>query len=368
MTAAPIRVSPAGRLLTAALTLGLTLTLPPGKASATERPPHDDVATAVPVSSLPTTSEADLAAATTEEGEPVDACVTIGHTVWYTLTVARDTAVQVDTGGTEGDTAFVVWDNTAWQDPVVCAADDGEMMQARASFVARAGVSYLIQIGAELERGIEPSLLRVTFREAPKATGKPQLYGQRDAGLAAVAFYSAESRNGAFHTTRVTLSDRNRRTFGSARESFVDVQLDSWRLTVDESGRRVADEWFGFAAPEQYMLRDGLQNASAGVTLVLERHRCVTEPGTVSEPECAWLPSEHVQLQMSWTGDGQAQRDLLSLADRGLNFHVNGTAHLTWRAATAAGTVAGDTELKLGNAASAVLVRDAIVGTSWSRA
>jgi hypothetical protein len=350
-------------VLTAATTLVAAMT---GAARAAEAPSNDQLADATPIS-LDWSGSADLATATTEDGEPLSACSNIGFTVWYALTVDQDAVVELDTAGSETDTMFVVWSDPALHDPYVCANDDDGVLQARAAFVARAGTTYLVQVGVDGEKGAEPDQLHLAVREAAKPTGKPETFGSRDANLAAGAFWSLPMDDKEeYHIAQLDVGEGWARQSSGTPVRTAGVQLQSRRLTIAD-GLRYSDEWFGSAALTQNPLNDGLRGGSVDVQVDLERYRCISTSPEDVESDCFELPGETVRVRASWTGSGTVERSLLTLSDRGFGYHTTGTRQLAWRPAEVSASITGDTELNLSGRAAAVLVRDAIRTSSWWR-
>lgn len=350
-------------VMTAAATLIAGMT---GLARAAGAPTNDHLAGAMPIS-LGWSGSADLATATTEDGEPLSACSNIGFTVWYALTVDHDVVVELDTAGSQTDTMFVVWEDPALRDPFVCANDDGGGLLARATFPARAGTTYLVQVGVDGEKGAEPGLMQLAVRVEAKPTGKPGTFGSRDASLSAGAFWSLpmDSKEES-HIAQLDVGDLWERQSGGTPVRTSGVQLQSRRLTIVD-GLRYNDEWFGTAALTQNQLNDGLRGGTVDVEMHLERYRCISTGPEDVEAECFQLPGETIQVRAAWTGTGTIERSLLTLSDRGFGYHTTGTRQLAWRPALVSVSVTGDTELDLSGRAAAVLVRDAVRTSSWWR-
>lgn len=127
------------------------------------RPLNDDVASANTIS-LPFVGTDDLTRATVESGEP-EGCagewpINFAHTTWYSLRPVGDLSVTVTAGG---ETAVVAYEGTPTnQSAVTCRR------WSSASFTARAGHVYLIQLG--LPRGYPTGPFSIHIDGVPPPT------------------------------------------------------------------------------------------------------------------------------------------------------------------------------------------------------
>jgi Ca2+-binding RTX toxin-like protein len=97
-----------------------------------------------------TSANVSTAGATTQAGEPLATCEgnSFGATVWYSLTVAQNSSVTVDTFGSSYDTVLAVYTG-AWGSltRVICDDDTGAGTQSSVQFAAVPGTTYWIQVG-----------------------------------------------------------------------------------------------------------------------------------------------------------------------------------------------------------------------------
>ncbi len=335
-------------------------------------PANDDQANAVAVTALPTALTADVAEATVEPGEPTFGCVELSHTVWYTLALPATTTVQVDTAGSDFDTAFVVWPGDTGGDEVACAGDTADGPLARASFVAEAGTTYLIQAGVQAG-DLTPGTgsLSITFDVAPRPTGKPDVFGSRSSGLFAIAVWESATDTTS-NVTQVRLTENSDHDFRAPNQGAVpDVEVLTQRFTTHPDGSWLAEEWFGFVTPssQQFELHPGLRNASVDAELVLDYSTCTGPAPDVIDPGChedvVQVPA---RVAVVWNGRGGVERSNLHLREDGVGFRFNGTTHLAWRDAGGGGSViGGGVTLARGEATIAVIGRDSFVQSYFLR-
>lgn len=111
------------------------------------RPANDDFTEAVPLDGA--VFPVDTRAATTEDGEPDEACdVPTGATVWYTLPVTEGVQVEVRTLGSDFDTVLALYSGTTLDalELVSCNDDARPVLQSR--IVHRPDVSETLYIQA----------------------------------------------------------------------------------------------------------------------------------------------------------------------------------------------------------------------------
>jgi len=114
---------------------------------------NDDFADARSITSIPFEDQLKITSATAELGEPRSECGFGGDevaTVWYEYTPPANTALVVDTTGTNFSNSVAVWTQSDDRfDEVACAGystSNPELDGARAPFRAFAGETYYIQI------------------------------------------------------------------------------------------------------------------------------------------------------------------------------------------------------------------------------
>jgi RTX calcium-binding nonapeptide repeat (4 copies) len=139
--AVEIRGATTARSLSA-LTISVLLVVTAGPAAAAP-PTNDNFATRTTIPAVPFTEVLSTAEATTEPGESDPACGPIGKTVWYQYTPPADVVLGASTLGSDFDTLLGVWTGTSFGSlsPVTCADT------LHTVFEARAGTTYLIQVG-----------------------------------------------------------------------------------------------------------------------------------------------------------------------------------------------------------------------------
>lgn len=130
--------------LGASVVLALVASLLPLGAPVWATPPaNDDVASAIPVSTIPFFDTVSLAEATRSAGDP--ACAGTGATVWWSVTATAEARLMVRASGFEAFPAVSVWTGaTGSLTQVGC--DDGSDGPASVSFRTTAGQSYLLMV------------------------------------------------------------------------------------------------------------------------------------------------------------------------------------------------------------------------------
>jgi hypothetical protein len=116
-------------------------------------PANDDFGNGITLSAiLPANVTRATTGATTQLGEPRP-CGAIGSTIWYNVTPSRTLLLQVDTFGSNYDTALAVYTGSsiASLSQVGCNDDSGSsslgFLQSRLLFIAAGGTTYRIQVG-----------------------------------------------------------------------------------------------------------------------------------------------------------------------------------------------------------------------------
>lgn len=140
-------------------------------------PINDAFASALPVTSaaLPYSNAQDTTAAAVEDGEP-NPCVNIGlaRTIWYSFTPRVNGIYQVDTQGSNYDTAIAVYEDTeigiGGLIEIDCN-DDITTLRSAMKFNAEADTTYAIQVG-----GFQGAGGSVQFNVAP-AIGRTDAVG-----------------------------------------------------------------------------------------------------------------------------------------------------------------------------------------------
>ena len=121
-------------------------------------PVNDNIANAIPITSIIYTGTVDNSAATMQATDPVPACALTGpnpstnprtKTVWWSLTSLTNQSVIVSTIGSVYDTTLSVWTGTPGSLTSVACNDDvssGQYTQSLLSFSATAGTNYYIMV------------------------------------------------------------------------------------------------------------------------------------------------------------------------------------------------------------------------------
>ncbi len=359
------------KVVGAALAAGVLLAASTVPAQAADPPPNDDLANATVVTALPTTLSADVSAATTEEGENLSACFEVSHTVWYALTLPRADVVEIDTAGSDYDTALVVWPETTDGDVVTCVADTTTSLQARASFSAEAGRTYLVQVGVQTgELTAGTGNLQIAFRVAPRPTGRPNVFGGHGDTRFAGALWRSDSPTG-WQLAQVDVTEGVDHDFRQPRPNDVALmQVQIYNYTTYPDGSWLAEEWFArrTLAAAEYRLHTGLRDAAVDVDLVLEYSWCSGPEPEVEEPVCSEISRIPGRVAIGWTGRGPTERAHEHVVDEGIGFRFQSTGHAAWRDAATVGSVVGDgVTLVGGEATIGVLGRAAVVQTTFQR-
>jgi hypothetical protein len=158
----------------------------------TSAPGNDEVEQATPITALPFADELDTSEATRAPDDPV--CVGEGPTVWYALTLATQTRVELDTFGSDYDTTLSAYTGERGNlKELACDDDTRDSLQSRIRFTAEAGQTYLIMVGAF---GIDESgLLHLAARALD--TDEPLEPEEPDAGEADDGADEGEADDGA---------------------------------------------------------------------------------------------------------------------------------------------------------------------------
>ncbi|WP_129336463.1 hypothetical protein [Cellulomonas endophytica] len=108
--------------LVAALALLLPLALAPAAHAAP--PPHDDLASPTPITSIPFTDDVDTSEATRPEDEP--SCWGGSSVVWYELQLDDEEYLSLSTEGSDHAVAMSLWVETEWGLENIGCSGDGE--------------------------------------------------------------------------------------------------------------------------------------------------------------------------------------------------------------------------------------------------
>ena len=117
-------------------------------------PANDNIANAIPITTINFTSTVDNSAATTEMTDPTPPCVSGStnprtKTVWWSLTSPTTQSIVVSTIGSVYDTTLSVWTGTPGSLTNVACNDDvsgGQYTQSLLSFSATAGTKYYFMV------------------------------------------------------------------------------------------------------------------------------------------------------------------------------------------------------------------------------
>jgi hypothetical protein len=227
-----MRTGVKGALLGSALAVGLVLLVSSPAAAAP--PANDDFDDAVAFSAVPFDASADTTEATRADDDPE--CVGgDGFSVWYSVTLAANTEIVVDTFGSDYDTTLSAWTGTRGSlEPVACNDDFGSL-QSRIAFTAQAGVTYYLMAAAfpsavggnlVLLGGILPP--RLSLAATLNTTGTVTSSG------AAVISGTVTCSRPTDLTVTGTLREQNGRsvTVGSYRTAVSCSGTTPWRATV----------------------------------------------------------------------------------------------------------------------------------------
>lgn len=170
----------AGRLL-ASLLLSASLVVTGSNASAQVVPPANDAfASAVVVSTTPTTLSGTIEGATTETGEP-QACVGLTDTVWYRFEVNEETPIEVTLEGGGTSLALYTGSDMAGLKLHDCLGYV-RVDVARVGFTAFPGTTYYLQVGRDHPEAVPDFTLEIyRFDE-------PEPYSSEPAGCSSRAF------------------------------------------------------------------------------------------------------------------------------------------------------------------------------------
>jgi hypothetical protein len=112
-------------------------------------PSNDNFADRTAITASPFTDSQDTTDATEEADEPRPRCAHIAKSVWYEFTPSTDGVFQVDTFGSDFDTAVAIWTGEALSSLTQegCDDDSGPGVESMVTFSASAGTTYFIQAG-----------------------------------------------------------------------------------------------------------------------------------------------------------------------------------------------------------------------------
>jgi hypothetical protein len=142
------RVVERWRSYAATLAIVAAVAVLPQPASAAT-PSNDNFADRTAITALPFTDAQDTTDATEEADEPRPRCADIAKSVWYEFTPSTDGVFQVDTFGSDFDTAVAIWTGDALSNLTQEACDDdtGPGVESMVTLSASAGTAYFIQAG-----------------------------------------------------------------------------------------------------------------------------------------------------------------------------------------------------------------------------
>jgi hypothetical protein len=105
--------------------------------------PSDDIGAAAPITALPFSEELDITGATAADDDPWLAPG--GPSVWYALTLPRDTLVEVVADG-DGETSLSAWTGRRGELTLVSSDPTGPRYGSTIQFTASAGTTYHLMI------------------------------------------------------------------------------------------------------------------------------------------------------------------------------------------------------------------------------
>lgn len=294
----------------------------------------------------------DMDAATVEPDEPTETCAPFGNTIWYALTLGSDQDVAVDTAGSDFDTTLAVWTGTDLTDLALVACNDDPIsggLQAQLTFVADAGVTYMIQAGA-FDAAPEGAVLEISFGEPPKSTGKPEIFKTTFRGGSAVAF-TEEFDEECFSFSEVFVTEGRIKEHQQRPFQSVDLFVSSFSQCFDgENGGTSFTDWFGQTSltPDQFNIDNKLRSAWVDATVVVFGQECTegepeeNENGFHFETECVELGPEEVLVSVQWNGQGPTFKSRFSDHFSSEGFRLRFTSRSTSRQATVEGGVTNE--------------------------
>lgn len=360
-------------ILTGLLAAGLVAT------PAVGQPDNDDFSDATPVTALPFSDSVDVTDATVEADEPTDHCAPVANTVWYALTLDRDTAVVVDTAGSDFDTVLGVFTGSTLSDlDLITCNDDFFTLHARVAFTAEAETTYWVQAGAfsELHEGGQ---LEISFAEAGRG-GRPTTFRSSfRATTAGAEWFEFDPDTGTFSETFVHVAD-SREQVGRGRPSKqARLFVFSFRESFDNGFE--FEEWFGVATldRDEFELHPGLRRAAVDAAVTLEGFGCAFDDNGFDDygdngdngdngfVECEELGLAEVDVQVTWQADGSRSRSAFSERFQSRDFRAMFRFRSDARGASATGSITGDIDLVSGPAEFAFLARETSVDMFWFR-
>ena len=320
---------------------------------AVAQPGNDNFGSATVVTEVPFSDTVpNMDTATVEVDEPTETCAPFGNTVWYTLTLGSGQDVSVDTAGSDFDTALAVWTGTGFGDLTLVACNDDPLfggLQARLTFMADAGVTYLVQAGA-FDVAPPGAVLEISFGEAPKPTGRPDKFKSSFRGGSASAF-TEEFDGECFSFSDVNVTEGRTKEHQQRPFQSADLFVSSFSECFDEgTGEVTFTDWFGQASltPDQFDIDKKLRGAFVEATVVVFGQECTeSEPvendnGFHFEVDCIELGPEEVLVSVQWTGQGPTFRSSFSNRFSTEGFRVRSTSKSTSREALVEGGVTNE--------------------------
>lgn len=355
------------RLLVGLVLVMVLAGVPAGTALA--QPGNDDLTGATSVTALPFTDSVDASDGTLESGEPDDTCAPLHSTVWYAVTLGRNTTITVDTAGSDYDTVLSVYRGTGFDgfDLVACN-DDFIDLQARVSVTAAAGETLFVQVGAFGEEEFDSAgQLEISFT---RGTKRPTIVKESFRGNQAIAEWFSEDEE-EFSDTFVGLSD-GRRKLGPGKP-IAEATLDVFHFSevFDPATNTITfTDWSGFTTlePNQFAIDRKLRDAFVNADLTLQGVRCVIEVDDEDGAEECESFTADVTVSVTWQGEGGIVRSRFLEREHGDDFRFSFRSHSTSREATADGSITGEVDLVSGPADFAMLARTADSFMQWQRA
>ncbi len=139
-------------------------------------PGNDYFANAAGIGAEPFSANTSTMCASSQTSEP-QPCASIGSTVWYSYTPSQSVMLQVDTAGSDYDSALAVYTGSDLGDltNLACDDDSGPGLTSLITFDAIAGTTYHFQVGgfAGSRGDLSFTLLAPTPTPTPTDTGTP---------------------------------------------------------------------------------------------------------------------------------------------------------------------------------------------------
>jgi hypothetical protein len=223
----------------------------------------------------------------------------------------------VDTAGSGYDTVVSVYDTSLTE--VACNDDAGGSLQSRAGFTARAGETYLVQVGAYagvIEPDWDTPELVVTIERGRVTTVRPQPERYSFRGDQADAGTWEDTEDG-FRGSDVSLVDGR-----SGRFSFAEVYVSDYDVRFEEKADGTVIEtftdWWGYGDLPSGAFGRRLSGASVDQDVELWGYSCSgpvidwdeigDDPDEWPEYDCLDLGTDTARVDVTWTGVGPTSR------------------------------------------------------------